>query len=247
MGVEKILTIAVVDDDAEVRESYKSVLARRPEVRFVGEAADGRAGVALNLDKRPDVLLMDLRMPVMSGPDAIKAICERVPGACVVALTTFEEHADIVEALCAGASGYLTKDARADELIDAIHQAVAGDMPLSAGVRRALAKAAQADGGSTKKRVSNPMTPRETELVGCIVRGMTNRQIASALYLSEGSVKQYLQKISNNLTFGPVRASRCMRYNSGSSVWIRSHDGEGVKVFTFGNGLTDGGGRSVEP
>jgi len=199
MGMEKFLTVTVVDDDAEARQSYKAFLAGRREFRFVGEAVDGRAGVALYLDKRPDVMLMDLHMPVMSGPDAIKAICAHDHDARVIALTTFSGYTDVAEALRAGAVGYVTKDARAEELIEAIHQAVAGEMPLSTEVRQALAQALRADGGAAAKPLSKPLTPRETELLRHLAQGMSNKEIGAVMWLTEASVKQYIQRISEKL------------------------------------------------
>ncbi len=188
------MTVAVVDDEPVVRDAYRAFFAKRAVFQFVGEAADGRSGVQLFLEKLPDVMMMDLRMPGMSGVDAIAEICDQVPSACVIALTTFGTLEFISAALRAGAAGYLMKDCSPDELGLALHQAMAGDMPLSSGVRRALVDSITASHGMGGH--APLMTPREIEVLQLLGLGLTNPEIARKLGLSEGSIKQYLNHIA---------------------------------------------------
>ena len=191
------ITVAVVEDDPLVREAYRAFFGRREGFAFLGEAEDGAAALTLYEQLRPDVLLMDIRMPRMSGIEATRLICETHPEACVVALTTFGSRDHIVAALQAGAAGYLLKGSDAVSLDRALHAAVAGEMPLSPGVRRALVEVVTKD--APRPAGECILTPREAEVVGCLAGGMSNQEIARRMYLSEGSVKQYLNHISAKL------------------------------------------------
>lgn len=190
----------VVDDDPVVREAYRAFLSNRAGLELCGEAADGRAAIEAYGALMPDVTLMDLQMPRMSGIDAIGEITTRWHGAVVVALTTFGTTDYITAALRAGASGYLVKDIDGDGLADAIAHAVAGDMPLSPGVRRELVAAVIEDAaGSRPVQETHGLTPRERELLTWLATGVTNQQIGARMYISEGSVKQYLSHIGEKL------------------------------------------------
>ncbi|MFT3860332.1 response regulator [Micropruina sp.] len=192
------MTVVVVDDEVEVRDAYRAFFARRPGFSLIGEAADGQAGVAVVAKLRPDVVLMDLKMPLMSGVDATRAICETDPNARVVALTTLATRDHIVAALRAGASGYLLKDCGAEGLVRGLHDALAGEMPMSPGVRLALVDSVRREDAHTQAS-SGIVTQREAELLMWLAQGLSNQQIADEMYLSEGSVKQYLNRIADKL------------------------------------------------
>ena len=194
----KQITIAVVDDESEAREAYREFFTAKTDFCFVGEADNGRDGVALYRSQHPDVMLMDLNMPIMSGTDAIAAICGQDQLARVIALTTFGTRDFIVAALRAGAAGYLMKDCGRDELVQAIHQAMAGEMPLSSGVRLALVNSMKEEPVTTTVTAPS-VTPQETELLRCLALGMGNREISQTMYVSEGTVKQYLNHIADKL------------------------------------------------
>lgn len=194
MNTPRPCRVLVVDDDASVREAYRSLFAHRPGVELVGEARDGVEGVEAYGRLRPDLVLMDLQMPRCSGIDATRQICERWPDACVVAMTTFGTREYVIAALRAGAAGYLLKDASQTEFFAALKQAMAGEMPLSAVVRRQLV-ASVATSEPVPAAPELHLTPREKELVEWVAHGLTNQQIARRMHLSEGSVKQYLSRV----------------------------------------------------
>lgn len=197
MNTPEPCRVLVVDDDAAVREAYRTLFARHPHLVLAGEARDGVEGVEAYERLQPDLVLMDLQMPRLSGIDAIRQICGRWRRACVVAMTTFGTREYVVAALRAGAMGYLLKDASERELLSAIEHALAGDMPLSSAVRRELVASLVDD--TPPQQPEHRLTPREVELVGWLAHGLTNQQIARRMHLSEGSVKQYLARVSDKL------------------------------------------------
>lgn len=190
--------VLIADDDPLVRQAYRAFFAHQEAFSLVGEARNGVEAVDSYGVLKPAIVLMDLQMPVMGGVEATECICERWSDACVVALTTFGTRDYVVAALKAGAAGYLLKDSGADNLVAGMHQALRGDMPLSASVRRQLVTSVTED-AITRAPVDVGLTPRETELLGWLTQGMTNFQIGRAMYVSEGSVKQYLSHIGDKL------------------------------------------------
>lgn len=196
MSARPRLRLLAADDDPVVRDAYRVFFAHHAVVELVAEARDGGEAIEAYGVHRPDVVLMDLQMPVTSGIDAIREITARWPDACLIAMTTFGTRDYVVAALRAGAAGYLLKGAPGEAVVAAIHQAIAGDMPLSSVVRRELVSSLVADDGPTE---DPGLTPRETELLGWLAHGLTNLQIARRMSLSEGSVKQYVARASGKL------------------------------------------------
>lgn len=193
------IRVLVVDDDDVARRSVTTFLGRREGFVVVGSVENGALGVEAYASNRPDIALMDLNMPVMSGVAAIGAIRALDSQACIVALTTFEREKYVVAALRAGAAGYLVKDSSPEEIVSGLRGALEGDLPLSASIRHLLVKSVLKDTGSTS-RVDKPLvTPRQAEVLDLLGKGMTNRQIAAQLHLSEGSIKQYLAAASRRL------------------------------------------------
>jgi DNA-binding NarL/FixJ family response regulator len=192
--------ILVTDDDPLVREAYRAFFSHSDEFDVCGEARNGAEGVEAYATLLPDVALMDLQMPIVSGIDATRQICDRWPDACVVAMTTFGTSEYVVAALRAGASGYLLKDVGGPALLAGLRQALAGDMPLSSSVRRELVSSVVEERPPAPVDVADlGLTPRERELLSWLAQGLTNHQIGSQMYVSEGSVKQYLLHISRKL------------------------------------------------
>jgi DNA-binding NarL/FixJ family response regulator len=192
--------VLVVDDDPLVREAYRTFFAHQRDFVVCGEARNGAEGVEAYGTERPDVVLMDLQMPVMSGLDATGRICAAWPDACVVAMTTFSTSEYVVAALRAGASGYLLKDVGGPGLLDGLRQALAGEMPLSSVVRRELVSSlVQKPAPVPVVAATVAVTPREGELLGWLAQGLTNAEIGAQMYVSEGSVKQYLLQVGRKL------------------------------------------------
>ncbi len=191
--------ILVVDDDPVVRDAYRTFFGQLGEYEIAGEARNGAEGVEAYATLVPDLVLMDLQMPGISGIEATRQICARWPDACVVAMTTFGTSEYVVAALRAGASGYLLKDVGGPALVAALRQALAGDMPLSSAVRRELVSSVVEDRPVAQEVPDIGLTPRELELLGWLAQGLTNHQIGAQMYVSEGSVKQYLLQIGRKL------------------------------------------------
>ena len=191
--------ILVADDDASVRAAYRAFFSQQDEFVVCGEGRTGAEVVDAYATLLPDVVLMDLEMPVVSGIDATRRICERWPEACVVAMTTFGTSEYVVAALRAGASGYLLKDVGGKGLLAGLRQALAGDMPLSGSVRRELV-ASVVEGRPTAPDLAGAaVTEREQQLLGWLAQGLTNQQIGARMHVSEGSVKQYLLQVGRKL------------------------------------------------
>lgn len=191
--------LLVIDDDPVVRDAYRTFFGQLAEFVISGEARNGSEGVEAYATLLPDIVLMDLQMPGVSGIEATRQICDRWPDACVVAMTTFGTSEYVVAALRAGASGYLLKDVGGPALVAALRQAMAGDMPLSSAVRRELVSSVVEDRPVAPEVPDVGLTPRELELLGWLAQGLTNHQIGAQMYVSEGSVKQYLLQIGRKL------------------------------------------------
>ncbi|WP_405953752.1 response regulator [Streptomyces phaeochromogenes] len=195
--------VLVVDDQRLIRDGIASLLAIRPGIAVVGTAVDGRDAVAKTLELGPDVVLMDVRMPEMDGIEAVAVLRGRAPECRVVMLTTFEDEEYVVQALRAGAHGYLLKDLPAEELAHAVRLAYAGVTQLDSSVARHLtASLPNLTPASTAKpptTVAAVLSPRETDILRLVAQGHTNREIAARLYLSEGTVKNHVSRILTRL------------------------------------------------
>ena len=184
--------VLVVDDQRLVREGIASLLGIQPGIEVIGTAADGREAVEQTLTLAPDVVLMDVRMPEMDGVDAVAVLTRRAPACKVVMLTTFDDEEYVVQALRAGAAGYLLKDLPAAELAEAVRLAHAGVTQLDQTAAKHVAAA-------LTPRSAGVLTERETEVLRLIAAGATNREIAARLYLSEGTVKNHISRILGRL------------------------------------------------
>ena len=190
------LRVLVVDDQQIVREGLATILDLLPDVTVVGTAADGAQALELVARRRPDVVLMDLHMPVLDGVEATRRIVAEHPASAVLILTTYGEHDDALEALRAGARGVLTKDAGREEISRALHQAAAGHMTLAPPLQaRLLAAAAPAPVPARAAELPDGLTPREAEVLGLIGAGFTNREIATRLVVSEATVKTHINHV----------------------------------------------------
>ncbi|WP_264030166.1 response regulator [Cellulosimicrobium sp. SH8] len=203
-----MIRVVLVDDQPLVRTGIRALLERADDVEVVGEAADGREGVALVRHVRPDVVLMDLQMPVLDGIAATREIVEGATratpqgadpaGPRVVVLTTFDDDANLFAALRAGASGFLLKDASPDELRAAVRTAAAGDALLSPAVTArvvALAVDAGRRDDALVAEVAGRLTDREREVLAHVGRGLTNDEIGATLFMSPATARTHVGRI----------------------------------------------------
>lgn len=196
------ITVLLVDDHTLFRSGVRSLLQRNPRFSVVGEASDGVDGVKRAMQLKPDVILLDLHMPGMTGVETLQLILQGWPEAAVIMLTVSEEGEDLATALQAGARGYLIKNIDADYLVRAIERAAAGESVLAESMAAKLVAQLQ------KRREPKPaappseldkLTPREREILACLARGESNKLIARVLDLAESTVKIHVQNILKKL------------------------------------------------
>jgi DNA-binding NarL/FixJ family response regulator len=183
------IRVLVADDHPIVRAGLATIVSQQVELELVGEAADGAEAVTIVRERRPDVVLMDLRMPRMDGVTAIREIKAEFPDVCVLALTTYEGDVDIHRALEAGARGYLTKDMLLTDVLSAIRAVHRGERVIPAPVAARLAEFTP----------RTDLTERETEVVRLVARGLSNREIAGVIGRSDETVKLHLKNIFSKL------------------------------------------------
>jgi DNA-binding NarL/FixJ family response regulator len=180
------ISLLIVDDHPVVRNGLRGIFTGDPEFEVLGEASDGREAVTLTLVRRPNVVLMDLRMPHTDGVSAIRQLTEQSPETRVLVLTTYSDDSDVLAAIDAGATGYLLKDAPREELLRGVRAAARGESVLSPSVAATLLGRVRAP------QREAPLSPRELEVLQMIARGATNREAAKQLFISEATVKTHL-------------------------------------------------------
>lgn len=191
-----MIRILLVDDQSIVREGLASLLETQPDLEIVGEAENGKIAVERSLILKPDVILMDIRMPVMDGVAAIKALSQQAPEIKILVLTTFDDDEYVTQAIACGAKGYLLKDTPSVELAQAIRTVDRGYTQLAPGL--------------LEKAISNPvpitipselaqLTSREKEVLQLIAKGYNNKEIAAQLYITERTVKNHVNSILRRL------------------------------------------------
>ncbi|MFG1699021.1 response regulator [Nonomuraea sp. NPDC049309] len=214
--------VIIVDDQAMVRAGFAALLNAQGDIDVVGEASDGAEGVELSRRTRPDVVLMDVRMPVMDGLEATRRLLAPPPGVThrprVLMLTTFDVDDYVYEALRAGASGFLLKDAQPGDLVAAVRIVAQGDALLAPSVTRRLiaefARQRPVARGTSAQRLKE-LTERETEVLTLVARGQSNQEIAQTLVLAEQTVKTHVSRILTKLDLRDRAQAVVFAYESG--------------------------------
>ncbi|MCX7707816.1 MAG: response regulator transcription factor [Anaerolineae bacterium] len=194
------IRVLLVDDQRLMREGLRTLLELEPGLVVAGEAANGQEALALYAELKPDVVLMDVRMPVLDGVEATRRLLARDPAARVIILTTFDDDEYVFEGLRAGAQGYLLKDVSIQELADAIRTVVGGGVLIQPSVaRKVVAEFARlrppVPRPTPATGLPEPLSERELEVLRLLADGLTNREIADRLFLAEGTVKNYVTNI----------------------------------------------------
>jgi DNA-binding NarL/FixJ family response regulator len=214
---EPRVRVLIVDDDDLMRAGLRGVLSSDEAIEVVGEASDGRDAVYRTRLLRPEVVLMDVRMPDLDGISATREVLDAFPEVRVVILTTFEEDDYIFGALSAGASGFLLKRTRPEELVAAIHTIAAGDSLLSPSVTSRVIErmAGQPAPDATHDARLAELTPREREVLELIARGLSNAEIADALVIEESTVKTHVKRVIGKLAVRDRVQAVIFAYESG--------------------------------
>lgn len=202
------IRMIIVDDHPVVRDGLRGIFTGDDAFEVVGEAADGPEALVVALRTAPDVVLMDLRMPKMSGAEVIRRLREQTPGIHILVLTTFDDDADVLPAIDQGATGYLLKDTPRADLRRAVQAAARGETVLSPSVTGVLAQRSREPERRTLSR-------RELEVLGLIARGATNRDVAARLFITEATVKTHLLHLFGKLGVKDRAAAVAAAYEIG--------------------------------
>jgi DNA-binding NarL/FixJ family response regulator len=197
------IRVLLVDDQALFREGLETLLSVHKDIRVVGQACNGQEAVEVAARAQPDVVLMDVRMPVMDGVRATRLLVEAQPQSRVIVLTTFDDDEYIFDALRAGAVGYLLKDVASAQLVEAIRAAARGESILepsiAAKVIAEFTRVSRLVPATQMDQLVEPLSERELEILSLIARGDSNKEIATQLYIAEGTVKNHVTHILGKL------------------------------------------------
>jgi DNA-binding NarL/FixJ family response regulator len=207
------IKVLIADDQALVRTGFRKILESEPDLQVVGEAADGGAAVEASLALRPDVVLMDIRMPRVDGLEATRRLAGKTR---VLILTTFDLDEYVYAALRAGASGFLLKDAPADQLVTAIRVVAAGEALLAPSItRRLIQEFARRPPSNARPAELEALSPRELEVLRLVAQGLSNAEIAGQLYVGDATVKTHISRILQKLTLRDRVQAVVLAYESG--------------------------------
>ena len=212
-----MIKVVVVDDQALIRDGLRTRLDLDDEITVVGEAADGRAGLEVVQRTRPDVVLMDIRMSGLDGLEAARRLMERPGHPNVLMLTTYDADEYVLEAMRAGACGFLLKDLRKGQLVRAVHQAAAGDLVIDPSITKRLIEQV---GGTRQAHAEaraalSQLTEREVEVLRLVARGLTNAELAAQLNVSESTIKTHVARILDKLELRDRIQAVILAYETG--------------------------------
>jgi DNA-binding NarL/FixJ family response regulator len=189
------IQVLLVDDQTIIRDGLRALLEMREDIKIIGEASNGREAHEQALTLKPDVVLMDIRMPEMDGVEATKLIKRDLPMTIIIVLTTFDDDEYIINAMTYGASGYLLKDIGGEKLIEAIRDGLRGNIILPGRIAAKITSRLSHSEQIAPNVSLDDFTERETDIIRLLVQGKTNKEISQTLFLSIGTVKNYLSQI----------------------------------------------------
>lgn len=198
-----MIRVLIVDDQNLIREGLQMLLSLCHDIEVIGEAANGKEALQIVETKRPDIVLMDIRMPIMDGVEATKLINEKYPDVKVIILTTFNEDEYIFEGLKNGAKGYILKDVKSDEVIKGIKTVYEGNVLLQPEIATKVVKVFNSINRDREMDIMEgkveKLTPRETEIAKLVAKGLSNKDISKKLFITEGTVKNHITRILGKL------------------------------------------------
>jgi DNA-binding NarL/FixJ family response regulator len=210
-----MITVLIVDDQAMVRGGLRLILEAEDDINVIAEAENGEEGVRLTRREQPDVVLMDVRMPVMDGLEATRQITEQTESTRVIVLTTFDLDEYVYGALRNGASGFLLKDADGDQLVEAVRVIASGDALIAPSVTRRLISEFADRPELTEIKGFDELTEREVEVLGLVAKGLANSEIGETLFVSESTVKTHVSHILTKLQLRDRVQAVVAAYESG--------------------------------
>lgn len=193
------MRVLLVDDHVMVRKGVLSILTAAPGIEVIGEATDGKEAVKVTLRQKPDLVLMDINMPELSGVEATRKIKAELPDTKVVILTVSETDKDLFEAIKAGADGYLLKNLGPEELVSALEAAYAGESPISPSMASKMLKEFRQQRSGPSNEGAQQLSPREIEVLQLASQGLTYKEIAAQLFVAESTVKNHMRHIMEKL------------------------------------------------
>ena len=220
-----MIRVLIADDQALVRDGFGMILDAQADIEVVGQASDGRQAVDLSRELRPDVVLMDIRMPEVDGVEATRRLMADPESPRILMLTTFDQNEYVYDAMKAGASGFLLKDVRREELINAVRSVAAGDALLASSLTRRFIEdfVRRPPPGAAPTGALAELTDREAEVVRLVARGLSNAEIAERMVVSEATVKTHVARVLSKLGLRDRTQVVVMAYETG---FVQPGEGE---------------------